>query len=155
VAFSLCFILPLVLVVSASLTSEQVLTGGGGFSLIPRDFSLDAYASAFANKERMIRAYIVTAFQSVVGTFAACVVCGWIAYPLSRSNFRFKGIVTGIVFFTMLFGAGTIPNYIIFSRYYKIANSIWIYLLPGITGGAWNTMIFRTFFKSLPESLFE
>lgn len=155
VVISLCFILPLVLVVSASFTSEEVLTSSGGFSLIPRDFSLEAYAIAFANKEKMIRAYIVTAFQAVVGTFASCVVCGWIAYPLSRSNFRFKGIVTGIVFFTMLFGAGTIPNYIIYSRYYHITNSMWIYLLPGITGGAWNTMIFRTFFKGLPESLFE
>ena len=155
VVISLCFILPLVLVVSASFTSAEVLTSSGGFSLIPRDFSLEAYAIAFANKEKMIRAYIVTAFQAVVGTFASCVVCGWIAYPLSRSNFRFKGIVTGIVFFTMLFGAGTIPNYIIYSRYYHITNSMWIYLLPGITGGAWNTMIFRTFFKGLPESLFE
>lgn len=155
VVLSLCFILPLVLVVSASFTSEQVLTGSGGFSLLPREFSMDAYVTAFANKERMIRAYIVTAFQAVVGTFASCLVCGWIAYPLSRSNFRFKGIITGIVFFTMLFGAGTIPNYIIYSKYYHITNSVWIYLLPGITGGAWNTMIFRTFFKGLPESLFE
>ena len=40
----------------------------------------------------------------------------------------------------MLFGAGMIPNYIIFAKYYKLADSIWIYILPGITGGAWNTM---------------
>mgnify|MGYP003018114040 CR=1 FL=1 len=55
----------------------------------------------------------------------------------------------------MLFSAGMIPNYIIFAKYYKLADSIWIYILPGITGGAWNTMVFRTFFKGLPETLFE
>lgn len=55
----------------------------------------------------------------------------------------------------MLFSAGMIPNYIIFAKYYKLADSIWIYILPAITGGAWNTMVFRTFFKGLPETLFE
>ena len=38
-------------------------------------------------------------------------------------------------------------NYFIFAKYYKLADSIWIYILPGITGGAWNTMVFRTFFE--------
>lgn len=155
VLFSLCFILPLILVVSASFTSEQALTNGSGFSLLPREFTMEAYAGAFRNVERMVRAYVVTIFQAVVGTFSSCIVCGLIAYPLSRSNFRFKGIITGVVFFTMLFGAGTIPSYIVYSRYYGITNSMWMYLLPGITGGAWNAMIFRTFFKGLPESLFE
>jgi len=111
-----CFVLPLIVVISASFTSEQALTSGG-FSLLPRDFTLDAYKSA--------------------------------------SNFRFRKPITIFIFFTMLFGAGMIPNYIIFAKYYKLADSIWIYILPGITGGAWNTMVFRTFFKGLPETLFE
>ena len=118
-----CFVLPLIVVISASFTSEQALTSGG-FSLLPRDFTLDAYKSAFSSGTRVLRAYGVTIFQAVV-------------------------------FFTMLFSAGMIPNYIIFAKYYKLADSIWIYILPAITGGAWNTMVFRTFFKGLPETLFE
>jgi len=82
-------------------------------------------------------------------------VAGMAAYPLSRSNFRFKKPVTAIIFLTMLYGAGMIPNYIVLSKYYGLSNSFWIYILPGITGGAWNTLVFKTFFKSLPESLFE
>ena len=77
------------------------------------------------------------------------------AYPLSRSNFRFKTPVTWIIFFTMLFGAGMIPNYIVLTKYYHLGNTFWIYILPGFMGGAWNTMVYRTFFKGLPESLFE
>lgn len=149
-----CFVLPLILVISASFTSEQALTSGG-FSLFPADPTLDAYRSAFKNLERMVRAYAVTILQAGLGTILSCIVAGMVAYPLSRNNFRFKKPITVLVFFTMLYGAGMIPNYIVFSKYYGISNSFWIYILPGITGGAWNTLIFRTFFKNLPESLFE
>ena len=149
-----CFVLPLIVVISASFTSEQALTSGG-FSLLPRDFTLDAYKSAFSSGTRVLRAYGVTIFQAVVGTVLSSLVAALAAYPLSRSNFRFRRPITVFIFFTMLFGAGMIPNYIIFAKYYKLADSIWIYILPGITGGAWNTMVFRTFFKGLPETLFE
>ena len=149
-----CFVLPLIVVISASFTSEQALTSGG-FSLLPRDFTLDAYKSAFSSGTRVLRAYGVTIFQAVVGTVLSSLVAALAAYPLSRSNFRFRRPITVFIFFTMLFSAGMIPNYIIFAKYYKLADSIWIYILPGITGGAWNTMVFRTFFKGLPETLFE
>ncbi|MBR4058534.1 MAG: carbohydrate ABC transporter permease [Lachnospiraceae bacterium] len=154
ILFCACFIIPLVLVISASFTSEGALALGG-FSLLPREFTLEAYRSAFANGERMIRAYIVTIAQAGLGTFLACVICGMMAYPLSRTNFRFKGFLTGFIFITMLFSAGMIPRYIVFAKYYGINDSFLIYILPVITGGAWNTLIFRTFFKGLPESLFE
>ena len=114
-----------------------------------------AYRAAFSNTGQMLRAYVVTIAQAVIGTALSCVISGMIAYPLSRSNFRFKKGIVFFVFFTMLFSAGMIPSYIIFAKVYHISNSFWIYILPGITGGAWNTMVFRTFFKSLPESLFE
>ena len=49
-----CFVLPLIVVISASFTSEQALTSGG-FSLLPRDFTLDAYKSAFSSGTRVLR----------------------------------------------------------------------------------------------------
>ena len=155
VLMCVCFIIPLMLVISASFTSEGRLASAGGYGLFPKEFTLDAYTSAFSNVERIIRAYIVTFAQSVLGTVIGCVVAGMIAYPLSRTNFRFKKFFTPLVFFTMLFSAGMIPSYIVFSKYYGISDSFWIYILPGMTGGAWNTMVFRTFYKGLPESLFE
>jgi len=149
-----CFVIPLILVISASFTSEDWLMSGKGFSLIPQEFTLDAYRSAFGNGEKVIRAYVVTIAQAFGGTLLGCLIAGLAAYPISRTNFRFKGLVTGIIFFTMLFGAGMIPSYLVYSEY-GIVDTFWIYILPGIAGGAWNTMVFRTFFKGLPESLFE
>ncbi|MBR3761437.1 MAG: carbohydrate ABC transporter permease [Lachnospiraceae bacterium] len=154
IIFCACFIIPLILVISASFTSEKSLALGG-IGLVPQDFTLEAYRSAFSNGERMIRAYIVTIAQAGIGTLIACVVAGMMAYPLSRSNFRFKGALTAFIFITMLFSAGMIPRYIVFAKYYGISDNFLVYILPGMTGGAWNTLIFRTFFKGLPESLFE
>lgn len=150
-----CFVIPLILIISASFTSESYLTSGNGLSLIPKEFTTDAYQTAFHNGARMIRAYLITIAQAAIGTLLACVIAGMAAYPLSRSNFRFRRPVTIIIFFTMLFSAGMIPTYIVYSKYYGISNSFWVYILPGMAGGAWNTMVFRTFFKGLPESLFE
>lgn len=155
ILMSACFVLPLVVVVSASFTSEEWINAGHGLSLIPHDFTTAAYQAVFSNSERIIRAYGVTIAQAFLGTALSCVIAGMAAYALSRSNFQLRKVLTGVIFFTMLFSAGMIPTYIIYSKYYGISNTFWIYILPGMAGGAWYTMIFRTFFKSLPESLFE
>lgn len=155
ILISLVFILPMILVVSISFSSEYSVTNLKGFSLIPVEFSTEAYQTAFKNPQSIIDGYKITIAQSFLGTFISSVIGGMAAYPLSRSNFRFKTPVTWIIFFTMLFGAGMIPNYIVLTKYYHLGNTFWIYILPGFMGGAWNTMVYRTFFKSLPESLFE
>jgi len=149
------FVIPLLLIISASFTNESYLAAGGTIRLIPPEFSAEAYKTAFANTERMLRAYWVTFSQAVLGTFLSCLVAGLVAYPLSRSNFRFKKPITAMIFFTMLYSAGMIPNYLVYSKMYHITNTYWVYVLPGITGGAWNTLVYRTFFKGIPESLFE
>lgn len=154
---SLTFILPLVMVISISFSSEASVTAvnAGGYSLLPKEFSLDAYRLAFKNPTQVVNGYIVTIAESFIGTFLTCVVAGMVAYPLSRSNFAYKGPITFFIFFTMLFGGGTIPTYIVYTRWYHLGDTFWIYILPGIAGGAWNTLMIRTFFKSVPESLFE
>lgn len=152
---SLTFIVPMLLIISISFSSEYSVVNLSGFSLIPAEFSTEAYQLAFRNPKQIIDGYKVTIFQSVVGTALSCLVASMAAYPLSRSNFRFKTPVTWIIFFTMLFSAGMIPNYIVLTKYYGLKDNIWVYILPGFMGGAWNTMVFRTFFKGLPESLFE
>ena len=154
--FSLTFIIPMILVISISFSSEGSVTAvNAGYSLLPKEWSLDAYRLAFKNPERIARGYLVTSAQAFLGTFCSCVVCGMIAYPLSRSNFAYKGPITFIVFFTMLFSGGMIPSYIVYTRWYHLGDSFWIYILPGLAGGAWNTLMIRTFFKGLHESLFE
>ena len=156
VLLSLLFILPLVMVVSISFSSEAAVTNESlGYSLFPREFSLDAYRKVFKNPDSIIDAYILTAFVSVAGTAINVVSAGMCGYALSRVNFRYKKIVSFVVFFTMLFGGGAIPTYIVYTKYYHLGNSIWIYLLPALNGGAMTILMIRTFCRGIPESLFE
>lgn len=152
----LLYVLPLLLVISISFSSEASITANNsGYSLIPKDFSLEAYKLAFKNPESMLSAYWITASQAILGTVLSCIVAGMVAYPLSRTSFAYKGPITFLIFFTMLFGGGMIPTYIIYTNWYHLLDTYWIYILPGLAGGAWNTLVIRTFFKGLPESLFE
>lgn len=159
ILMSLTYVIPMVIVISASLSSEASLaanlSNNGGFGIFPKDFTLDAYRMVFINPHTILQGYFVTASQAFLGTFLSCMVCGMMAFPLSRRDFRYKGIITFIVFFTMLFSGGMIPTYIVYTNYFNLGDSFWVYILPGISGGAWNTLIVRTFFKNLPDSLFE
>ena len=156
ILLSLCFILPVVMVISISFSSEAAVTSTtGGYSLFPRDFTLDAYEMAFGNSNEVLTAYQVTIAQALLGTVLQLIVAGMIAYALSRSSFAYKRPITFFVFFTMLFGGGMIPTYIIYANYYHLRDNFLVYILPGIAGGAWNTLMIRTFFKGIPESLFE
>jgi len=157
--FSLLYVLPLLLIVSISFSSEASVTSttlpNSGYHLIPTEWSVEAYLLALRSPEQTVRAYLVTAAQAVLGTLGSCLITGMVAYPLSRTNFAFRKPITALVFFTMLFGGGLIPTYIIYTNTYHLGNSFWIYVLPGLSGGAWNTLVVRTYFKNLPEALFE
>ena len=156
VLICLIYVLPMALVISISLSSEQSVTSlSAGYSLIPREFSFEAYRLAFANPKQITDGYVITASQAVIGTLLTVIIVGMVAYPLSRSNFAYKKPVTFLVFFTMLFNGGLIPTYIIYTTWYGLMDNYWVYILPGLAGGAWNTLIVRTFFRNIPESLFE
>ena len=55
----------------------------------------------------------------------------------------------------MLFGAGTIPTYIVYTQYYHLGDSLLVYMLPCICGGAGTTFMLRAYMKGLSESLYE
>jgi putative aldouronate transport system permease protein len=76
-------------------------------------------------------------------------------YPLSRSSFKAKGFFSFLAYFTMIFGGGLVPWIMVYTRLFKISNSIWILIFPYLMN-AWFVMIMRTFYKtSVPESIIE
>ncbi len=153
VIFCLCFILPFIYVISASLSSEKDLAEIG-YKLIPKTVDLTAYRFVFANPEQLINSYRVTTFSAVLGTFLSLLVMALMAYPLSRQSFKFRSGITFFVFFTMLFGGGLVPSYILITQYLNLGNSIWVYIFPTLATG-WYIIILRTFFQGLPISLVE
>ena len=116
ICVSLTYILPLVLMLSISFSSETAITTYG-YSLLPKEFSVAAYKECFANPYQILSAYKTTTAQAILGTFLAMLVQCLMAYPLSRPNYKFKKHVTIILFLTMLFGGGLVPSYIVNTKY--------------------------------------
>ena len=153
IILSLTYILPLILMISISFSSEDAIVDFG-YTLLPKVFSLDAYKICFQNSHQLIQSYKVTAVFSILGTFLATLVQSLMAYPLSRPNFKLKRFVTTYIFITMLFSGGLVPSYILNTRYLHLNNSFWVYIFPALMS-AWNVIVFRTFFQGLPEGMVE
>lgn len=148
---SMMFIIPFVLIISASFTDEQTLLDQG-YKLIPSEFSLEAYKYVFRNPQQLIDSYKVTIIFSFVSTVLAVVVMSLLAYPLSRPNYKYKKPIMFFIFFTMLFSGGLVPTYIWITRYLHLGDTIWVYILPYLVN-AFNVVVIRTFFQGLPVEL--
>ena len=151
--WTLFIVLPFVLLFMSSITDESyLLTEGYGF--IPKKLSLDAYAYIFKSGTLILNAYAHTIFYTVVGTIVNVAITALFAYPLSLKNLPGKRFWNFYVFFTMLFSAGLVPSYIVNTRVLHLKNTIWIYIFPGLIS-AWNLIVIRTNYKSLPNELIE
>ncbi len=153
ILLTLAYVLPLVLMVSASFTDEAALTAGG-FSLLPSKFSTEAYGMVFNAPDQLLQSYGVTTFVSFAGMILHCLVMSVMAYPLSRRVFAFRKFFNYMAFFTMLFSGGLVPTYLLITKYLGLKNNIWVYIIPSL-GSAWNMIILRTGFSQLPDSLVE
>ncbi len=149
----LAYLLPFLMIISVSLSDEQSVIRDG-YSLIPKVFTTAAYEMVFSNPAQIIRSYIVTIFFSVTATVLAVLVMGLMAYPLARSEYRHRKFVTFYVLFTMLFSGGLVPTYLVITKYLHLKDNILVYILPGLVS-AYNLIIIRTNYKSLPNELIE
>ena len=145
--FCILIVFPMLYVLSVSLTPySEVLKGD--FILIPRKITLDGYKTILGTG--IPNAFKVTVFITVVGTLFVTVL---LAYPMSKSYLPGKKILSTIVLIPMLFSGGQIPTYMIVKNL-GLLNTIWALILPAsIT--SYNVILMRTFFKALPEEMFE
>lgn len=148
-------ILPLWIVISASLTDEKALLSNG-YGFWPSEFSIMAYKFLFLSGGGMVAsAYKNTILATIFGTVLCVITVGLYAYPLSRPDFRFKRFFTFFSFFTMLFNAGTIPFYLLCTSILHINNTLFALFLP-LSFSAYWVIIMRTFYQTnVPESIIE
>lgn len=147
------YVIPFLTVVSVSFTNEAVLIKEG-YNLIPREISMAAYKLVFRNPTQILNSYRVTIIFTAVSTFLAVLIMGVMAYPLSRPTYRFNKQVSFFVLFTMLFSGGMVPSYLLIVKYLHLNDTIWVYIFPGLVS-AYNLLIIRTNYKSLPYELIE
>ena len=145
-------LVPVMYVVSVSLTPIEEKLRSGGFLLIPRKITFSAYRQVLGGKE-FLPALWVTVKVPVIGTFLQLVATLLFAYPLSRTNLPGRKLITKLVVFTMLFSAGMIPLYLVVKGTHLL-NTLWSMIIPSLIN-VYNLIIMKAFFEGLPGELFE
>lgn len=148
-------LLPIVLLVIASFTKEQVLVQNG-YTFFPKALSLDAYYYMVKQGAVIVRSYGVSFLVTILGTVMSVVVTTTLAYPMARKSFRYKNVLSFFVFFTMLFNGGIVPSYIMWSRFFHIKNTIWALIIPNYMVTAFNVILVKNFYQNnVPDALVE
>jgi len=143
---------PLLYIVSASISNPKFVNSGEMW-LIPMDITFDGYRLVF-NNSKIWTGYTNTIVYTIVGTVVNLFVTLPAAYALSRTDFYGRTFFMGMFLFTMFFGGGLVPSYLLVKQL-GLINSMWALLLPG-AASVWNIIVARTFFQSaIPKELQE
>ena len=151
--WTLLCVLPLLLVVIVSFSSEQSIFERG-YSFFPSEWSLDAYNFFFRLGDQLIRSYGVTIFVTVVGTLFSLAISATFAYVLSRSDYAYNRLLTLLMLFTMLFNGGIVATYMVNTQILGLGDSVWALIFP-MSFNAFYIVVLRTFYKSIPVELIE
>ena len=149
--FLLAIILPVLYIILASFIDPITLQNKG----VTFDFSkwtTMAYTRVLGNGQIWV-GFKNALIYSVLFTILSVIITLLAAYPMSRSDFRFKRFFNTIYVITMFFGGGLIPTYLLISDL-GMLNTIWAILLPGAFS-VWNMIIARTYYQGVPHDLEE
>lgn len=140
---ALLTILPLVLVISISISTSESLTYNG-FSLIPSDITFTAYRSLFKTGSQLIDSFVVTVGVTLVSTVLGVMIMSMYAFVLAQRRFAARKFYTTVLFITMIFSGGLVPGYIINVNYLHLYDTFWILVLSEMING-FNVIVLRTF----------
>lgn len=143
---------PLWFVVIASF-SDPSAVARGEVLLLPKEISFEGFQRILEYK-MIWDGYKNTIIYTVAGTALNMIFSICLAYPLSEKSFAPRKILTIFFMFTMYFGGGLIPNFLLFKDL-GLINTRWAMILPGMVS-VYNSLIIRAFFmNSIPGELKE
>jgi len=142
---------PFVYTLSISLSSASAASRPG-FHLLPSEFSLTSYKLVLTNPNILL-GFRNSLLRTVVGTLFTVVASCVAAYPLSRKEMPHRSLITFAIVFTMLFNGGMVTGYLLIKNL-GLINTFWVLVIPGMLS-AFNIIIIKNFFQSIPESLVE
>lgn len=142
---------PILYLVAQSFSSEQYIYAGE-VGIIPKGFNTKTYEVIIHDKLFWL-SYENTVIYTLVGTFINVAMTAMFAYPLSKRNLAGYKFWIKFAMFTMYFGGGLIPNYLLVSGLH-MKNSIWAIVIPGAIS-TFNLMIMKTAFEQIPHELEE
>ena len=149
---SLIVLYPLYFIVIASFSDPQMVNGGQVF-LIPKGITWDGYQKIFSYAQ-LWTGYRNTIFYTLLGTVLNVSVTMLTAYPMSRKQFYGKKFFLFYMMFTMYFGGGLIPTYLVCQKL-GLVNRWPVMVILGLVSIS-NIIVCITFLRSsIPTELYE
>lgn len=150
--YSICCIVPFIIIVSTSFTSESVIRAEG-VQFLPKDITLTAY-NMVTKSGGIWLSYLVTIALTVVGTLIGLSIIAMTGYALQRKDFPFRNGISFFIYFTSLFQAGLAPYYLLMTQTYHLKDSYLAVLLP-LLMSPWLIILMKNFVKSIPHEITE
>lgn len=152
--FSLLCVIPFIFVTIISLSSETSIRAIG-FSFVPKLWSVEAYQFVAEMGAQLWRSLFNSVLISVVGTGLSVLICILYSYALFRKDFKYRRFFTVFSFFTMIFGGGLAPTYMICKNMLNMNNNYAALIVPLLVSPFY-FIIMRTFFQgSVPDAIIE
>lgn len=148
---ALITIWPFIYVLSMSL-SDPAEVVKQSIWLLPKGFTLEAYKKV-VNYPDIWQSYRNTIFYTVTGTILNCLMSSLGAYPLTRKGLYGRKLLVYYLIIPMYFSGGLIPGFILINKL-GLYNNFLVMIIPGMVS-IWNIILMRTYFSTLPDSLFE
>lgn len=143
---------PLVYVVFASI-SDPIAVNSGKMVLWPIGINFKGYTAIFENQWILI-GYRNSIYYTFVGTILNVLVTFMAGYSLSRKDMYGHSLITFFFIFTMWFGGGLIPTFLIVKGLHLI-DTPYVLLILGLVS-VYNCIICRSFIgSSIPYELQE
>lgn len=148
----LCAVLPMWHVLMSSVSDGKALMAHEGLVLFPvGGFTLDGFKHIFKNVS-IFQGYFNTILYTAGATGIGFLLAVMTGYALSRET-RIKPIMMGIIMFTMLFGGGMVPTYMVI-RALGWVGTRWSLLIPGCTNAMFIIMMMNAF-NGVPKEMYE
>lgn len=152
--FSLLCIVPFLFVVIISFSTEESIRQIG-YSFIPLEWGVQSYKYVLQIGDALWRSYFNSFFITIVGTVLSVTICLLYSYPLYRKDFKLRRFFTMFSFFTMIFGGGLVPTFVICKNVLGLSDNYAALIVP-LLFSPFNVIVMRTFFQtSVPYELIE
>ena len=151
---SLLCVLPFIVIISGSFTSNQEIIRNG-FSLLPRGFTTEAYNTIFETPEDIIQAYKMNFYYTFIGTALGLIIITLTAYVISRKEFKYRNTVSFLIYFTTIFGGGMIPWYLMYANVLNLRGTTLAIWFPALIT-PFLVILMRTFIVgAVPDAVVE
>jgi len=149
---ALSVLYPVIYVISSSFSSPNAISAGK-VVLLPVEFTTLGYEMILQYKPLWV-GFMNSAIYAISSGILSTTLTLLAAYPLSRKDFVGKKAITVLMVFTMFFGGGLIPFYLLISRLHLV-DTRWVMIIPGAVS-VFYLIIARTFLQAnIPSELYD